>query len=145
MGQAQPLETIWEIPDGLWEKIQPVLLAADPPKHTGGERVAQRRILNAIIFKLRSGCPWNRLPQELGDDSTIHRVFQQWLRLEVFEQLWPILVENCDELVGVAWKWPAASGNSHGPPDIAMAQPARAASLGDGEKKTGGGNRPRAR
>jgi len=110
MAQAQPLETVWEIPDGLWEKIQPVLLMADPPKATGRKRVDQRRILNATIFKLRSGCPWNRLPKELGDDSTGHRAFQRWLSLDVFEQVWPILVKNCDELGGVAWKWPAANG-----------------------------------
>ena len=26
---------------------------------------------------LLSGCQWNHLPQELGDDSTIHRTFRQ--------------------------------------------------------------------
>ena len=115
-GQAQPLKTIWEIPDGLWEKIQPVLLTADPPKATGRKRVDQRRLLNGIVFKLRSGCPWNRLPKLLGDDSTGHRAFQRWLSLGVFEQVWPILVEECHELADVAWKWQGASRNSHGPP-----------------------------
>ena len=35
MEEQRPLETIWEIPDDLWEKIQAVLFAADPPKSTG--------------------------------------------------------------------------------------------------------------
>ena len=34
MGEAQPLETIWEIPDDLWEKVEPVLLEGNPPKAT---------------------------------------------------------------------------------------------------------------
>ena len=36
------------------------------------------RMLNGIIFRLRSGCQWNRLPKELGD-GTIHRTFQRWV------------------------------------------------------------------
>lgn len=84
MEEQQPLETIWEIPDGLWEKIQRVLLAADPPKTTGRKRVDQRQMLNGIIFRLRSGCQWNHLPKELGSDSTIHRTLQRWVSLGVF-------------------------------------------------------------
>ena len=130
-GKCYVIETPWEIPDGLWEKLQPVLLAADPPKATGRKRVDKRRTLNAIIFKLRSGCSWNRLPKELGDDSTIHRAFQRWLSLGVFEQVWPILLAERDEMVDLARKWPAPSRISHVPPELAMAQPARAASLAE--------------
>ena len=110
MGRAQPLKTIWEIPDTLWWKIQPVLQAADPPKATGRRRVDQRRILNAIIFKLRDGCPWNRLPIDLGDDSTIHRAFQRWRNLGVFAQVWAMLVEELDGVGGVEWEGQVADG-----------------------------------
>ncbi len=54
MGEAQSLETIWEIPDDLWEKVEPVILAGTPPKTTGRKRVNPRPILNGIIFRLRS-------------------------------------------------------------------------------------------
>lgn len=110
MEEQQPLETIWEIPDTLWEKIQAVLLAADPPKTTGRKRVDQRQMLNGIIFRMRSGCQWNHLPKELGSDSTIHRTFQRWVSLGVFVQIWAILIEECDELGGVQWEWQAADG-----------------------------------
>ena len=78
MGEAQSLETIWEIPDDLWEKVEPVILEGLPPKATGRKRVNPRQILNGIIFRLRSGCQWNHLPKTFGDDSTIHRTFQLW-------------------------------------------------------------------
>ena len=64
MGEAQSLETIWEIPDDLWEKVEPVILEGLPPKATGRKRVNPRQILNGIIFRLRSGCQWNHLPQD---------------------------------------------------------------------------------
>ena len=55
-------------------------------------------MLDGIIFRLRSGCQWNRLPKEFGDDSTVHRTFQRWVERGVFvglQQLW-----NCDDLAG---------------------------------------------
>ena len=61
-------------------------------------------------FRLRSGCQWNRLPKELGDDSTIHRTFQRWVELGVLRRIWGALVEQCEELGGVDWEWQAADG-----------------------------------
>ena len=110
MEEQQPLETIWEVPDDLWEKIERVLLAADPPRTTGRKRVDQRQMINGIIFRMRSGCQWNRLPKELGSDSTIHRTLQRWVSLGVFVQIWAILMEECDELGAVQWEWQAADG-----------------------------------
>ena len=69
MGKSQALPTIWEIPDDLWNQIHPVILEMDPPKSTGRKRVHPRRILDGIIFRMRTGCHWNRLPRELGDDG----------------------------------------------------------------------------
>ena len=108
MGPSAQLENLWEIRDCLWEKIQPVLLAADPPKATGRKRVDQRRLLNGIVYKLRSGCQWNHLPKELGDDSTIHRTFQRWMRLGVFVQVWAMLAEDNDAGLASGLTAPAA-------------------------------------
>ena len=71
MGKQETLETIWEVPDELWERVEPIILETDPPKARGRKRADPRQMLNGIIFRLRSGCQWNRLPKELGDDSTI--------------------------------------------------------------------------
>ncbi len=101
MGKSETLPTIWEIPDGLWEQIQPVILKIDASKSTGRKRANPRRILDGIIFRMRSGCPWNRLPKELGDDSTIHRTFQHWVQLGVLERICALLIEECEELGGV--------------------------------------------
>ena len=108
MGKRETLPAIWEIPDGLWEQIHPVILKMDPAKSTGRKRANPRRILDGIIFRLRSGCQWNRLPRELGDDSTIHRTFQRWVQLGVLERIWALLIEECGELGGVDWEWQAA-------------------------------------
>ena len=108
MGKSDCLPAIWEVPDDLWERIQPVIAEMDPAKSTGRRRADPRRILDGIIFRMRSGCQWNRLPRELGDDSTIHRTFQRWVELGVLERIWAVLVEECEELGGVEWEWQAA-------------------------------------
>jgi putative transposase len=80
----------------------------DPPKSTERKRVDSRRMLDGIVFRIRSGCQWNRLPRDLGDDSTIHRTFKCWVDLEVLQRLWFILVNECEEIGGVEWEWQAA-------------------------------------
>ena len=89
-------------------QIHPVILDMDPPQGTGRKRADPRRMLDGIIFRMRSGCQWNRLPRELGDDSTIHRTFQRWVELGVLEGIWAVLVEGCEELGGVDWEWQSA-------------------------------------
>ena len=93
--EIKPLETIWEVPDELWERIEPILLedAPPPPKEHGGRsRIDWRAAFNGIIFRLRSGCQWHKLPREYGDDSSVHRWFQRWCRHGVFERAWAVLV-----------------------------------------------------
>ena len=80
----------------------------DPKKATGQRRADPRGMLDGIIFRLRSGCQWNHLLKELGDDSTIHQTFQRWVELGVLERIWAVLVEECEELGGVEWEWQSA-------------------------------------
>ena len=61
---AKPL-----VPDELWAEIEP-LLPPEPPKHRGSRpRISDRAALTGIIFVLKSGIPWEMLPQEMGCGS----------------------------------------------------------------------------
>jgi putative transposase len=67
-----------------------------------------RRVLNGIVFRLRTGCQWNQLPRQFGDDSTVHRPFQRWCPQGLFARLRAVLVQECTALNGVDWPWQAA-------------------------------------
>jgi putative transposase len=111
--QDKPLDTIWEIDDDLWQRIEPILLEDAPPTpkaHGGRSRINWRSALNGIIFRLRSGCQWNKLPKQFGDDSSVHRWFQRWSRNGVFERIWALLLGECEEFGSVDWRWQAADG-----------------------------------
>lgn len=104
-------DTIWEVPDPLWDEvIAPLLEEIYPPADTGRPRVDLRRVLNGIIYQMRSGCQWNHLPREFGSDSSVHRWFQRFVADGVFETIWAALVDACDDLGGVEWQWQAADG-----------------------------------
>src|SRR5262252_7671734 len=102
------LATIWQVSDELWAVIAPILADLDPPKPRGRPRVDARATLNAVIFRMRTGCQWNQLPERFPDDSSVHRTFQRWVCLGVFERLWATLVDHCAELGGVDWEWQSA-------------------------------------
>jgi len=110
MTEGTQLPTIWEAPDDLWERIEALIDEYDPPKPTGRKRENARKILNGIIYRFRTGCQWNHLPEKYGDDSTVHRTFQRWVETNLFEMLWTLLVAECDELALVDWEWQAADG-----------------------------------
>lgn len=107
---VKPLPTIWEVNDELWSIIQVILDELDPPAGTGRPRTGQREALNGIIYQMRSGVQWNQLPTRFGDDSSVHRTMQRWIARGVFERVWAVLMENCEELGGLDWQWQSADG-----------------------------------
>jgi putative transposase len=98
------------VPDEFWVIAEPIIMEVDPPNRVGPTRVSARAILDAIIYRGRTGWQWNRLPAAYPDDSTVHRAFQRWKRGGVFERLWAVLIERCEDLDGVDGEWQAADG-----------------------------------
>ena len=111
MGKITELDTIWEVPDGLWAEVRRVLDELDPPKTTGRPRIDGRRALDGIIYRLWTSCQWNHMPEKFGSDSSVHRTFQRWLESGVFERVWALLVEKCDEIGAVQWEYQAVDGS----------------------------------
>lgn len=109
---VKELPTVWRCPDDLWEQVfEPVLRALDPPAKTGRKRIDPRKALDGIIYQLRTGCQWNALPAEFGDDSSVHRTYQRWIDRGVFAEVWAVLLGGC-AVVGDEpdWTWQAADG-----------------------------------
>ena len=106
----KPLPTIWEVPDELWERVEPILRRRYPPARTGRPRADLRRVLDGIIYRLRSGVQWNQLPREFGDDSTVHRWFQRFVEDGALEEMWATLASECEALGDLDWEWQAVDG-----------------------------------
>ena len=77
------------LPNPLWDLIEP-LLPVPPQRLNGGRpRVPDRACLTGILFVLRSGIPWQMLPEELGCGSGM----TCWRRLRDWQQdgIWDLM------------------------------------------------------
>lgn len=84
------------VTDEFWSIIEP-LLPAEPPKPKGGRpRVSDRAALTGILFVLRSGIPWEMLPQEMGCGSgvTCWRRLRDWQQAGVWSRLHQELLQR---------------------------------------------------
>lgn len=78
------------VPDGLWERVAPLLPVPKKKKHGRGRpRVDDRAALEAIVFVLKTGIPWEMLPtKQFGlSGMTAWRRAEEWIRAGVFEHL----------------------------------------------------------
>ena len=91
--------------DELWNEIAP-LLPPEPPKPKGGRpRISDRACLTGIIFVLKSGIPWEMLPQELGCGSgmTCWRRLRDWQDAGVWDSLHQALLDRLGEADRLDW------------------------------------------
>lgn len=104
------LATIWEIPDNLWTIIQPLLPPPKQPGTVGAPQLCFRRVLNGILYVLKTGCQWKAVPRVYGSGSSVHDSFQKWVACGCFEQAWVLVLERYDDLIGISWQRLAADG-----------------------------------
>ena len=93
------------VPDDLWTLVEP-LLPPEPPKPQGGRpRVPDRACLSGIIFVLKSGIPWEMLPQEWGCGSgmTCWRRLRDWQEAGMWERLHHTLLDRLGEAGQIDW------------------------------------------
>ena len=93
------------VSDELWEAIEP-LLPVEPPKPQGGRpRVPDRATLTGIVFVLRSGIPWELLPQEMGCGSgvTCWRRLRDWQAAGVWDRLHRTLLDRLGRADRIDW------------------------------------------
>jgi len=108
----RPARRAWRTPDALWAQIEPLLPPRKPhPLGCHNPRVDDRRAMDAIFFRLCTGCQWNALSATgLCSSSSAHRRFQEWRAAGVFLELWRRGLTAYDALQGIDWSWLAADG-----------------------------------
>src|SRR5438128_582582 len=78
-GAQRRQPTIWEMPDDLWFIVQHVLPREELQRSRGRPWIPPRRILDAVLYVLRTGCQWKAVPRTFASGSTVHRRFQRWV------------------------------------------------------------------
>ena len=73
----------YEISDFEWSIIEPLL----PTDTRGVERVDDRRVLNGIFWRLRTGSPWADIPERYGPATTCYNRFVRWRKKGVWDRI----------------------------------------------------------
>jgi transposase len=97
--------TITKIPDNLWDEISTILPKEKSDNTLGRPIVPYRKVLDGIMYVLRTGCWWKMMPREYGSGSTCHRRFQEWIELGVFKKIWVRLLQLYDYKKDIKWTW----------------------------------------
>lgn len=100
---SSPTEKL--VTDELWEMIE-LLLPDEPPKPKGGRpRIDDRAALTGILFVLKSGIPWEMLPQEMGCGSgmTCWRRLRNWQAAGIWERIHQTLLSRLSERGATDW------------------------------------------
>lgn len=99
---AKPL-----LPDDLWELLAPLLPPPKPRRrrYPGRKPVSDRQALTGILFVLKTGLPWEDLPQEMGCGCgmTCWRRLQQWQHAGVWRQLHALLLAKLRGADQIDW------------------------------------------
>ncbi|WP_189908730.1 transposase [Streptomyces capillispiralis] len=63
-----------ELSDAEWEFVRPLL----PVSLRGRKRLDDRRVLNGIVWKFRTGTAWRDVPDRYSPWATLHTRFRMW-------------------------------------------------------------------
>ena len=87
-----------ELTDQQWETIKDLLpgKVGDPGRTAANNRL----FVNAILFVLKTGIPWDDLPSRFGKPNTVWKRFDRWCKRDVWKWLSVTLGEDdlLDEL-----------------------------------------------
>ena len=91
--------------DALWELIEPVLPPDVAQPKGGRPPLDNRRVLTGLIFVLKTGIPWEYLPQELGCGSgmTCWRRLRAWQQAGVWKRVHHILLNQLRVADQIDW------------------------------------------
>lgn len=74
--------------DELWNAISGFIPEPKLASNGGGRPgISRRTIFEGILWVLHSGSRWKDLPSEYRSYQNCHRLFQEWQKLGVFEQI----------------------------------------------------------
>ena len=74
-----------DLTDAQWAVLEPLIPAISPE---AAYQIHERReIVNAILYVLRSGCPWRLLPHDFPAWGTVYDYFRRWRRQGIWDQV----------------------------------------------------------
>jgi transposase len=87
--------------DAQWERLKP-LLPPQKPK-TGRKNLDHRRIINGILWILRTGAPWDDLPRCYGKRGTVSSRYYRWRKKGIWDRIFADLQAQAAADTNLDW------------------------------------------
>ena len=81
-----------DLTDAEWAIIQPLL----PTKVRGVPRLDDRRVINGILWRFRTGSPWRDVPERYGPRTTLYNRFVRWRAAGIWERILAAVARGYD-------------------------------------------------
>lgn len=88
-----------ELTDHEWELLAPLI----PRAPTGRPRVEDRKIINAMVYKIRTGISWHDLPARYGPRKTVYTRFRRYALAGVFTRALQQIQAQSDAAGDIDW------------------------------------------
>jgi transposase len=112
--------------DSQWERLQPLL---PPNGNRGGQWKDHRRILDGMLWRLYTGCPWRDVPPHFGPWQTVWDRFDRWSADGTLLLISRVLRAELDRLGQLDWSLWSIDGS------IVRAHQAAAGASEESQKK----------
>ena len=77
--------------DELWSKLREIML-----QHRIYDKSNLRIIVEAMLYRMRVGCPWRDLPADFGCWNSIYQQFNRWSSKNKLMQIFKDLIQQPD-------------------------------------------------
>ena len=89
----------YEVTDEQWDLLKGLF----PRQGRGGRWLDHRKVLNGMLWILRSGAPWRDLPERYGKWQSVHHRFVRWRRDGTFDRVLKALQIRLDKAGKIDW------------------------------------------
>jgi len=74
-----------DLTDAQWAILEPLI--PQPVQDAPNLTYTRREIVNALLYVLRSGCPWRLMPHDLPAWGTVYWYFRCWKREGIWDRV----------------------------------------------------------
>jgi transposase len=90
-----------DLTNAQWARLEP-LLPPQKPK-TGRINHPHRKVINGILWILRTGAPWRDLPRRYGKTKTVSSRYYRWQKKGIWQRIFAELQTQADRDGELDW------------------------------------------
>ena len=95
-----------DLTDTQWARLQPLLPPQRRGKGTKGGRPRNddRQMINGMLWILRTGAPWDDLPERYGKRSTVSTRYYRWIAQGIWDRIYDAVKAQADAAGDLDWE-----------------------------------------